>query len=81
KGTNYSNWTERGYLLNRGVLYRYSPDSESEEHQLVVPTQKREQILRDHHGAPTADHYGGEGTFNRISNRYYWTGMRKFITD
>ncbi|GBN32801.1 hypothetical protein AVEN_129393-1 [Araneus ventricosus] len=81
KGTNYSNCTERGYLMNREVLYRYSPDSESEEHQLVFPTHEREQILRDHHDAPTAGHYGGEGTLNRISNRYYFTGMRKFITD
>ncbi|GBN08542.1 hypothetical protein AVEN_142796-1 [Araneus ventricosus] len=48
KGTDYSNWTERGYLMNRGVLYRYSPDSESEEAQLVVPTQEHEQVLRDH---------------------------------
>ncbi|GBN61176.1 Transposon Tf2-8 polyprotein [Araneus ventricosus] len=81
KGTDYFNWTERGCLMNRGVLYRYSPDSESDEAQLVVPTQEREQILRDHHDAPTAGHYGTEGTFNRISNIYYWTGMRKFITD
>ncbi|GBM83176.1 hypothetical protein AVEN_43672-1 [Araneus ventricosus] len=67
--------------MNRGVLYRYSSDSESEEAQLVVPTQERKQIRRDHHDAPTAGHCGAEGTFNRISNRYYWTGMRKFITD
>ncbi|GBN40843.1 hypothetical protein AVEN_204098-1 [Araneus ventricosus] len=67
--------------MNHGVLYRYSPDSESEEAQLVVPAQEREQILRDHHDAPTAGHYGAEDAFNRISNRYYWTGMRKFITD
>ncbi|KAF8791083.1 Retrovirus-related Pol polyprotein like [Argiope bruennichi] len=27
-------------------------------------------------------HYGADGTFFfRISSRYYWTGMRKFITD
>ncbi|GBM92730.1 hypothetical protein AVEN_215452-1 [Araneus ventricosus] len=72
KGTDYSNWTERGYLMNHGVLYSYSPDSDSEEAQLVIPTQEREQILRDHHDAPKAGHYGAEGTFNRTNI----TGLR-----
>src|SRR5262249_6161650 len=38
-------------------------------------------ILREHHDAPTAGHYGEDGTFQRISKRYYWTGMRSFIAD
>ncbi|GFU13813.1 uncharacterized protein TNCV_940081 [Trichonephila clavipes] len=37
KNVNYVNWVERGYLMNQGVLFRYAPDSESEEAQLVVP--------------------------------------------
>ncbi|GBM90512.1 hypothetical protein AVEN_215773-1 [Araneus ventricosus] len=81
KSVDFANWTERGYVLNQGVLYRYSPHSEVEEAQLVVPSHEREKILKLHHDAPTASHYGADGTFSRISSRYYWTGMRKYIAD
>ncbi|GFW59889.1 hypothetical protein TNCV_4699351 [Trichonephila clavipes] len=67
--------------MNQGVLYRYSPHAEVEEAQLVVLTHEREKILKLHHDAPTAAHYSADGTFSRISSKYYWTGMRKFIAD
>ncbi|GBN22732.1 Transposon Tf2-9 polyprotein [Araneus ventricosus] len=81
KSVDFANWTERGYVLNQGVLYRYSPHSEVEEAQLVVPSHEREKILKLHHDAPTASHYGADGNFSRISSRYYWTDMRKYIVD
>ncbi|GBM36478.1 hypothetical protein AVEN_249671-1 [Araneus ventricosus] len=81
KSVEFANWIERGYVLNQGVLYRYSPHSEVEEAQLVVPSHEREKILKLHHDSPTASHYGADGTFSRISSRYYWTGMRKYIAD
>ncbi|GBN77659.1 Retrovirus-related Pol polyprotein from transposon 297 [Araneus ventricosus] len=37
KDENFANWTSRGYLMNQGILYRYSPEVETEEAQLVVP--------------------------------------------
>ncbi|GBM18645.1 hypothetical protein AVEN_164766-1 [Araneus ventricosus] len=57
KDENFANWTSRGYLMCNGILYRYSPDSESEEAQLVVPNRERERVLKEHHDAPTAGHY------------------------
>ncbi|GFX66889.1 retrovirus-related Pol polyprotein from transposon 297 [Trichonephila clavipes] len=81
KGVDFANWTGRGYVMNQGVLYRYSPHAEVEDAQLVVPTHEREKILKLHHDTPTAAHYGADGTFSRISSKYYWTGMRKFIAD
>ncbi|KAJ3661163.1 hypothetical protein Zmor_005573 [Zophobas morio] len=74
-------WTSRGYLLNQGVLYRYSQDGESEEAQLVVPKHERPRVLAEYHDSPTAGHYGVERTYYRIKRRYYWTGMRRYITD
>lgn len=74
-------WTGRGYIMNRGVLYRYSPDSEEEEAQLVIPQQRKAEILKEYHDSPMAGHYGSEGTFYRIAKRYYWLGMRKDIAD
>ncbi|GFY24429.1 retrovirus-related Pol polyprotein from transposon 297 [Trichonephila clavipes] len=44
KGVDFANWTGRGYVMNQGVLYRYSPHAEVEEAQLVVPTHEREDI-------------------------------------
>ncbi|GFW09272.1 retrovirus-related Pol polyprotein from transposon 412 [Trichonephila clavipes] len=76
KGVDFANWTGRGYVMNQGVLYRYSPHAEVEEAELVVPTHEREKILKLHHDAPTAAHYGADGTFSRISSKYYWTAQR-----
>ncbi|GFV84625.1 transposon Tf2-6 polyprotein [Trichonephila clavipes] len=81
KSVNFANWLERGYLMNQGILFRYSPTSESEEAQLVVPIHERQGILKIHHDAPNAGHYRADGTFERISKRYYWIGMRSYITD
>lgn len=78
---DFVRWTNRGYVLNNGVLYRYNPDVEAEEAQLVVPEHERQMILAEHHDAPAAGHYGVEGTIQRISQRYYWPGMRRYITD
>ncbi|GFU56845.1 hypothetical protein TNCV_88061 [Trichonephila clavipes] len=67
--------------MNQGVLYRYVPDADSAEAQLVIPTAERELIMERHHNDPMAGHYGEEGTFQKIARRYYWTGMRKYISD
>lgn len=81
KTEEYANWTERGFLMNQGVLHRYIPDADSEEAQLVIPTAERELIMKRHHDDPMAGHYGEEGTFQKIAKRYYWTGMKKYISD
>ncbi|GFT05883.1 transposon Tf2-9 polyprotein [Trichonephila clavipes] len=56
KYENFANYTSRGYLMNQGILYRYSPESE-EEAQLVVPGQEREIIVQEYHDTPTVGHY------------------------
>ncbi|GFS73216.1 retrovirus-related Pol polyprotein from transposon 17.6 [Trichonephila clavipes] len=81
KPEEYANWTERGFLMNQGVLHRYVPDADSAEAQLVIPTAERELIMERHHNDPMAGYYGEEGTFQKIARRYYWTDMRKYISD
>ncbi|GFV34898.1 retrovirus-related Pol polyprotein from transposon 17.6 [Trichonephila clavipes] len=81
KTEEYANWTERVFLMNQGVLYRFVSDADSAEAQLVIPTAERELIMERHHNDPMAGHYGEEGTFQKIARRYYWTGMRKYISD
>lgn len=73
-------WTERGYYLSQGVLYRCDPDGESEEPQLVVPESLRSEIMKELHDAPTAGHLGVERTLKRIKERFYFKGMRTFVT-
>ncbi|GFS54556.1 retrovirus-related Pol polyprotein from transposon 412 [Trichonephila clavipes] len=80
KEENFANYTSRGYLMNQGILHRYSPESE-EEAQLVVSAQEREKILQEYHDAPTAGHYGVENTYKKIASRYYFRGMKKFISE
>ncbi|GBL91391.1 hypothetical protein AVEN_199232-1 [Araneus ventricosus] len=80
KDVNHANWLERGYLMNQGVLYRYFHDSESEEAQLVDPSHERGKILKEHHDSPNVAHYGSDGTY-QIAKRYFWIGVRKFISN
>jgi hypothetical protein len=64
-----SRWTFQGYLLTQGVLYRYSPDDDTEEPQLVVATGSREHILQKLHGSPEACHFGADHTYYKILAR------------
>ncbi|GBM51591.1 hypothetical protein AVEN_832-1 [Araneus ventricosus] len=77
KDEDYINWTSRGYLMNQGVLNRFSPYSESEQAQLVVPSHERK---KSSGRVSTSGHYGTEGTYHRVAKRYYFTEMRKFIS-
>ncbi|KAF8795373.1 Retrovirus-related Pol polyprotein like [Argiope bruennichi] len=45
KTEDYAIGTERGFLMNQGVLYRYLPDADSEEAQLVIPSSERDSIM------------------------------------
>lgn len=74
-------WSSRGYLTSQGILYRYSPDDETEEAQLVVPAAVQPEILKQFHDAPHAGHHGVERTLHKIRQRFYWTGMRRTIAD
>ncbi|GFS74447.1 retrovirus-related Pol polyprotein from transposon 412 [Trichonephila clavipes] len=67
--------------MTQGVLYRYVPDADSAEARLVIPTAECELIMQRHHNDLMAAHYGKDGTFQKIAKRYYWTGMKKCISD
>ncbi|GBM80022.1 Protein NYNRIN [Araneus ventricosus] len=38
-------------------------------------------VLKQYHDAPTAGHYGEEGTYHKIAQRYYWSVMRSSNID
>lgn len=62
---NISRWTDRGYILVNSVLYRYSDNSESEEPQLVIPSEGRKRVMEECHDAATAGHYGVDRTLSK----------------
>ncbi|KAJ8909250.1 hypothetical protein NQ315_012582, partial [Exocentrus adspersus] len=72
-------WAHRGYLMNQGVLYRYTQDGDEEEAQLVVPSHKQAEVLQQYHDAPTAGHYGIEHTLPKIRTKYFLPGMRASV--
>ncbi|XP_041973495.1 uncharacterized protein LOC121729152 [Aricia agestis] len=72
-------WTDRGYYIERGVLYRCDPDGVSEEPQLVVPESLKAEIMKELHDAPTAGHLGLERTLRKIKEKYYFRNMRTYV--
>lgn len=76
---NIQYWSKKGYIMNDGLLYRYNPDIDNEECQLVVPKDEQEKVLGAYHDDPMSGHYGVEKTLERITKRYYWKGMRAMV--
>ena len=60
-----------------GVLfYRWEDPDVSRELRLLVPEGIQQDLIRAHHGPPTAGHQGPEHTLSRIRQHFYWYGMR-----
>ncbi|KAJ2941462.1 hypothetical protein O0L34_g3683 [Tuta absoluta] len=72
-------WSNKGYFMNNGMLYRNHPDAEVDDGQLIVPEHEWANVLSVYHDDPLAGHYGAEKTYKKIAKRYFWSGMRKYI--
>ncbi|GFU06359.1 hypothetical protein NPIL_41351 [Nephila pilipes] len=46
-----------------------------------LPPYRLPPAKKEYHDSPTAEHYGDDRTYHRISQRNYFTGMRKHIQD
>ncbi|KAL0832527.1 hypothetical protein ABMA28_000738 [Loxostege sticticalis] len=82
EGENVENgiyWSNKGYCMNNGLLYRLHPDADTDDAQLLVPEHEWANILGAYHDDPLAGHYGADKTYEKIAKRYYWSGMRKYI--
>lgn len=69
----------RGYLLSRGILWRYPPGEDDADPQLVVPQDMRDEVLRANHDHPMAGHGGNDRTLTRLRSRFYWRSMLKDV--
>lgn len=76
---DYVEWVKKGYLLHKGVLYRYIPEQDDDNAKLLIPRHEIPNILKAYHDAPTAGHMGVNRTLQRIANKFYWKDLRKDI--
>ncbi|XP_061189572.1 uncharacterized protein K02A2.6-like [Saccostrea echinata] len=77
--TLWRQW-DRLKVIN-GLLYREFQDVDTNKVilQLVVPKQKRSEVIHYFHDVPTGAHLGAEKTTSRIKNSFYWPSMSKEI--
>jgi hypothetical protein len=49
--------------------------------QLILPEQKRIEVMTFFHDMPTAGHLGVEKTLEKVKESFYWPGMKDYIQD
>lgn len=76
----------RAWNIIEGKIYRYRPDETIDDivkdldaWKLVIPQEKRVDILYEMHNEPSAGHMGVEKTYRKIAQYYYWPGMYRDI--
>ncbi|CAB0040754.1 unnamed protein product [Trichogramma brassicae] len=69
------------------TLYHYRPDpfiddvvDDQDAWKLIVPKEKRQQVLSECHEEPTAGHLGRHKTYQRLAMRYYWPSAHRDVT-
>ena len=74
----YSQWHKLKIWKNR--LYREYIDSQDQIwYQYVVPSNKRESLIKSFHDPPTCGHLGFKKTRDRMIIKYYWYNMERAI--
>ncbi|KAL1131183.1 hypothetical protein AAG570_012419 [Ranatra chinensis] len=74
KPIEYPQWKVEGGALWTRVAWK-----DDNPCNLVVPKEKRAEVMRENHDAPTVAHLGNFKTRCRILERYNWPGMRTDI--
>ena len=64
-----------------GMLFRRVTMNNYVVTQLVVPKDKRLEIMKVGHDAPESGHYGSEKTLQRIEQSFHWPGIRRDVRD
>ena len=66
---------QKGFYLLDGVLY-YENSAVSGRRRIVVPEHLQKEVLSENHEAVFAGHFSPKRMFNKLSQYYYWQGMR-----
>lgn len=72
------------FRVENGVLYKHllshnAVTSNLTNWKIVIPTANRAEILQMFHDDPTAGHFGIAKTYARVTELYYWPGLRKSV--
>lgn len=60
------------FSVDQGLLYRWT----KVRSQLVIPSPLRQRVLYLAHDLPLAGHLGPQNTYDRITARFYWPGIK-----
>ena len=66
-------------FLKRGVLYRKRTENDGEVHQLILPLEFHNQVMKGLHD--DIGHPGVDRTLGLIRQRFYWSTMTKDVTE
>ena len=66
---------KKGYYLTDGILY-YEGSDMSDRRRLVVPKHLREKVMEEHHSSPFSGHFAAKQMTKRVSQYFFWVGMR-----
>lgn len=71
------------FRLENNILYKainskseYGFRNDQNEWKIVVPKDKRSNLLHQSHDIPTSGHLGVYKTFHRLANQYFWPKMK-----
>lgn len=68
--------------IQNGVLYRRWEEEDSKVRwQVVVPVEKRKEVLQHLHASPGSGHMGVNRTIERVKLGYFWVGIRRQVRD
>ena len=70
---------EKGFCFVDGILVHEVEDGFMTVSRIVVPSSRREQVLRATHTNLTAGHFGYKRTLARIARYFMWPGMWKEV--
>ena len=74
-------YIKNGILMRKWRPYDVSADDEwAVYHQIVVPKSYRHEILSIAHESPMSGHLGINKTYHKISNRFYWPGLKSDVS-
>jgi hypothetical protein len=74
----YNQWDR--LEVHQGILHRrWSSEKGNDTIQLVVPRDKRNEILFYYHNIPTAGHLGANKVLSRLQQNFFWPGMSKDV--
>ena len=83
-GTDQGGVSQRNFphfTVHNGLLYRKMKKGEEVISQLVVPKSHISKVLYLAHSHALGAHLGVEKTYERVTLRFYWPGVKRAVED